>query len=129
MGFQLESSTHLNTITACTDQTIQINHQDYTQSVLIGPTQIEVLTARTLSDLDDALWSKVIADSPEVLLIGTGAQHVFAPPAQLARLYQANIGVECMSSHAAARTYNVLMNEGRRVLTILLINNGTMHSI
>ncbi|MCE1160855.1 MAG: MTH938/NDUFAF3 family protein [Burkholderiales bacterium] len=129
MGFQLESSTHLNTITACTDQVIQINRQDYTESVLISPTRIERLAARTLSDLDDALWGKVIADSPEVLLIGTGAQHTFVSPAQLAPLYQAQIGVECMSSHAAARTYNVLMNEGRRVLAILLLTNDATHTI
>ena len=123
MGFQLENSTHLNTITACTDQVIQINRQDYTQSVLISPTQIELLPVQTLHDLDDGLWSKVIATTPEVLLIGTGETHRFAPPAQLARLYQANIGVECMNSRAAARTYNVLMNEGRKVLAIILLTN------
>ena len=104
MGFQLENSTHLNTITACTDQVIQINRQDYTQSVLISPTQSELLPVQTLHDLDDGIWSKVIATTPEVLLIGTGETHRFAPPAQLARLYQANIGVECMNSRAAART-------------------------
>lgn len=129
MGFQLENSTHLNTITACTDQVIQINRQDYTQSVLISPTQIELLPVQTLHDLDDGIWSKVIATTPEVLLIGTGETHRFAPPAQLASLYQANIGVECMNSHAAARTYNVLMNEGRKVLAIILLANDTTHSI
>lgn len=123
MGFQLENSTHLNTITACTDQVIQINRQDYTQSVLISPTQIELLPVQTLHDLDDGIWSKVIATTPEVLLIGTGETHRFAPPAQLSRLYQANIGVECMNSRAAARTYNVLMNEGRKVLAIILLTN------
>ncbi|MBS1175401.1 MAG: hypothetical protein H6R05_1532 [Burkholderiaceae bacterium] len=123
MSFQLESSADLNTVTACTNDIIQINRQDYAHSVLISPTQIEVLDARALSDLDETIWGKVIATAPEVLLIGTGATHRFAPPAQLASLYQANIGVECMNSQAAARTYNVLMNEGRKVLAIILLTN------
>jgi uncharacterized protein len=124
MSFQLESSTHLNTITACAAHSIQINHQDYAQSVLISPTQIETLSVQALSDLDQGVWGKVIAAKPEVLLIGTGEIHQFAPPAQLASLYQANIGVECMNSFAAARTYNVLMNEGRKVLAIILLTNA-----
>ena len=122
MAFQLESSTQ-NTITACAEQTIQINRQDYAHSVLLSPTQIEPLSAKNLSDLDDEIWAKVIAAAPEVLLIGTGTIHRFAPPAQLASLYRANIGVECMNSSAASRTYNVLMNEGRKVLAIILLTN------
>ena len=123
MGFQLESSTNLNTVTACTNDIIQINRQDYAHSVLLTPTQIEALDVRALSDLDETIWGKVIATTPEVLLIGTGATHRFAPPAQLASLYRANIGVECMNSQAAARTYNVLMNEGRKVVAIILVSS------
>ncbi len=122
MSFQQERSEHLNTITACSAHTLQINQQDYNQSVLLSPTLIEPLALRQLSELNDEIWNRVIACSPEVLLIGTGTTHKFVPPAQLARLYHANIGVECMNSHAASRTYNVLMNEGRKVVAIILIS-------
>jgi uncharacterized protein len=31
------------------------------------------------------------------------------------------IGVEAMTTHAAARTYNILMSEDRRVLALLFL--------
>ncbi|MFN3606674.1 MAG: MTH938/NDUFAF3 family protein, partial [Cypionkella sp.] len=42
------------------------------------------------------------------------------PPAFIAALDQAGIGVEPMNTPAAARTYNVLLGEGRRVAAALL---------
>lgn len=57
---------------------------------------------------------------PEVLLLGTGARQRFPSPAVLRPLLQAGIGVEVMDTQAAARTYNILMAEGRRVVAALL---------
>jgi uncharacterized protein len=34
------------------------------------------------------------------------------------------IGVECMDSQAACRTYNILMGEGRKVTLALVIDAG-----
>jgi uncharacterized protein len=42
------------------------------------------------------------------------------PPAFIAALDGAGIGVEPMNTPAAARTYNVLLGEGRRVAACLL---------
>ena len=50
-----------------------------------------------------------------VLFLGTGGEiaHI---PADLRRvLEEAGLGVEVMASPAAARTYNVLLSEGRRI--------------
>jgi uncharacterized protein len=58
---------------------------------------------------------------PEILLIGTGAKQVFLRPEQLAPLTEQRIGVECMSTAAAARTFNLLVSEGRKVVALLLI--------
>ncbi|NLY65669.1 MAG: hypothetical protein GX070_12075, partial [Alcaligenaceae bacterium] len=60
----------------------------------------------------------------DVLLIGTGKKQVFLPPQIQEALLRARIGIECMDSQAAARTYNVLMSEGRNVAVALLLNEG-----
>ena len=60
------------------------------------------------------------ADDIDVLLVGTGAEIAHPPAAFRDRLEAAGIGVEAMSSPSAARTYNVLLGEGRRVGVALL---------
>ena len=61
-------------------------------------------------------------NAPELILIGTGNRQQFVPPAVLQPLLDAGIGIECMDTRAAARTYNVLMNENRMVVAALLVD-------
>jgi uncharacterized protein len=56
----------------------------------------------------------------DVLLVGTGAEIAHLPADFRAALEAAGIGVETMNSPAAARTYNVLLGEGRRIAACLL---------
>ncbi len=56
----------------------------------------------------------------DVLLVGTGAEIAHAPVAFREALEAQGIGVEVMNSPAAARTYNVLLGEGRRVAACLV---------
>lgn len=62
----------------------------------------------------------VTGERPEVLLVGTGAKQVLLGHHIIAPILKIGIGVECMSTEAAARTYNILMAEGRRVIAALL---------
>ena len=55
----------------------------------------------------------------DVLLVGTGAEIAQVPMAFRNALEAEGIGVEIMNSPAAARTYNVLLGEGRRVAACL----------
>ena len=57
---------------------------------------------------------------PEVVLLGTGSTIRFVPPRMTAALTEIGVAVECMDTAAACRTYNILMSEGRRVVTALL---------
>jgi uncharacterized protein len=57
----------------------------------------------------------------EIVLLGTGQRLAFPPPALLAPLAAARIGVEVMDSNAACRTYNILMAEGRRVAAAIIL--------
>ena len=122
MHFQPETNPHSNNITAIDQTAIFVNGIAHASSLLVAPKgDLIEITATHTDELSDLLWQSILAQSPEVLLIGTGAKQHFLPPAQLAALYQAGIGVECMASGAAARTYNVLMSEGRRVLALILL--------
>src|SRR5690349_12708626 len=58
---------------------------------------------------------------PEIVLLGTGETFVFPPPALLAPLRQAGVGVEVMDTPAACRTYNILMGEGRNVVAAIVL--------
>ena len=55
----------------------------------------------------------------DVLLVGTGAEIAHVPAEFRDALEAAGIGVEVMNSPAAARTYNVLLGEGRRIAVCL----------
>lgn len=69
---------------------------------------------------DDAASLITLAEEIDVLFIGTGAETGHLPPAFREAIEAAGIGVEAMNSPAAARTYNVLVSEGRRVAAALL---------
>ena len=56
----------------------------------------------------------------DVLLIGTGAEIAQIPASFREALEAAGLGLEIMSSPSAARTYNVLLAEGRRIGAALL---------
>lgn len=59
----------------------------------------------------------------DILLIGTGGVMAAPDPgfaAMRARLEAAGVGVDVMTTPSAARTYNVLLAEGRRVAAALM---------
>ncbi|WP_415920195.1 Mth938-like domain-containing protein [Tateyamaria sp. SN6-1] len=61
-----------------------------------------------------------LAGQIDVLFLGTGADIAHIPADLRAALDEAAIGVEVMSSPSAARTYNVLLSEGRRIALAVL---------
>jgi len=83
---------------------------------------LEDFAPRTVAQLDAPAIERVLALQPEVVLLGTGARATFPPPATLAAFLRRGVGLETMDSAAAARTYNVLAGEGRRVAAIFLID-------
>jgi len=64
--------------------------------------------------------SAILAWSPELVILGTGAVQRFPAASELQMLIEAQIGVECMDTAAACRTFNILLAEGRRVVAGLI---------
>jgi len=58
----------------------------------------------------------VLALHPELVILGSGTRQVFPPAAFLAAFLGKGIGIEVMDNAAAARTYDLLAGEGRRVV-------------
>ena len=81
-----------------------------------GPAQSDSIS---LEDL-----SLILAHPPEILIIGTGRLTTFPDASVLHALSEQHIGFECMNSRAAARTYNILVAEGRTVSALLLLPNA-----
>jgi len=77
-----------------------------------------------LSELAAGHLECILADPPEVLVIGTGRLTAFPDGELLQLLSERKIGFECMDSRAAARTYNILVGEGRPVAGLFLAPNA-----
>ncbi|KOF54438.1 MULTISPECIES: Mth938-like domain-containing protein [unclassified Achromobacter] len=140
----------LNTVTAYGDGYIEVNQVRFSHSVAFGP-EGDVLQwpVEAVADITSTLLRQAAglsepvrdplafldepeadaapgrpANAPEVLLVGTGARQHFLRPDVLRPLLAMGIGVETMDTHAASRTYNILMAEGRRVVVALIPPNG-----
>ena len=58
---------------------------------------------------------------PELVLLGTGARQQFAPAPIRAAFTTQRIGLEAMDLGAACRTFNILVQEDRRVAAALFL--------
>jgi uncharacterized protein len=63
----------------------------------------------------------LLALEPALVLLGSGARQRFPAPAVLAACLTRGIGIEVMDNAAAARTFNLLAGEGRRVVAGFLL--------
>lgn len=88
--------------------------------VMHGAVIVTEAGARPWAGYADAAPLLALAGQIDVLLIGTGATIAHLPADLRARVEAAGIGLEAMDSAAAARGYNLLLAEGRRVAAALL---------
>lgn len=84
------------------------------------PLDWAVTTMADLSMDDFAAVLALGAAAVEFVLLGSGATQTLPPKAIREGLRAAGIGLEFMSTESAARTYNVLASEGRRVAAALI---------
>ncbi|MCU0827350.1 MAG: Mth938-like domain-containing protein [Tabrizicola sp.] len=88
--------------------------------VLRGACLITPWDAGPWGGYEDTVAPLTLAGRIDVLFVGTGASIAHVPAAFREALEGQGIGVEVMASPTAARTYNVLLGEGRRVAVALL---------
>ncbi len=113
---------HLNTVTALAENYVDINRQRYTHSIIVSPqTAVQPWPVASFKQLHTDDLTPLLALQPEIVLLGTGHKQHFAHPRLLQALLAQRIGVECMDTAAACRTYNILMAEGRKVVAALIL--------
>jgi uncharacterized protein len=111
-----------NTFNAYGDGYVEVTAVRYERSIVVMPERPVIDWPVTGFDALDAASFRFIADQdPELVVFGSGSRLRFPHPRLLAPLLDRGIGVETMDVHAACRTYNILMAEGRRVAAALLI--------
>lgn len=99
-----------------------INDHDYGGSLIVSPQHLVTdWRPRAVEELTATDLDPVIALSPQIIVLGTGATQIFPPWAIFAEPLRQGIGLEIMDTGAACRTYNILMSEGRRVAAALIL--------
>lgn len=91
-------------------------------SILALPSGIRAWPVQTVQGLSESDLAPVLAESEavELLLLGTGLDIAPITEALRRRFREARIGLDVMQTGAAARTYNVLVAENRRVAAALV---------
>ncbi len=122
MKFQLASAEGFS-ITGRDPGIVRINNIDWRENFVLFPETGPVAWAGipTAQGEAEAAWKMIIGYAPNIVIIGTGDQHKFPHPSLLRPLIDARIGYEIMNTAAAARTYNVLVSEGRKICAAMVV--------
>jgi uncharacterized protein len=120
--FTLDSGSGANLIRSYSPDGVRIGEQ-----LLVGT--LIVTADRLISDAVPATFAELapqhlpvlFALGSELVIVGTGTTQQFAPAAVRAAFAARGVGLETMELGAACRTYNVLVQEERRVAALLFL--------
>jgi uncharacterized protein len=100
-----------------------VNERRLAASFILAPRAlVEDWPVRDAASLQPADLDPLLALEPELVLLGTGGRQAFPPAATMAACLGRGIGLEAMTNAAAARTFNVLASEGRRVVAGFILD-------
>lgn len=117
MQLHLDRPDHAFVLRGADGRHALVNERRLDTSFVIAPDRliedwpVSAIDALTLTDLEPLL-----AQAPELVLLGCGDVQDFPAPELQAACLSRGIGLESMINAAAARTFNVLAAEGRRVV-------------
>ncbi|MFC5435234.1 Mth938-like domain-containing protein [Rhodanobacter umsongensis] len=96
---------------------ITLLDRELTASFLLTPDRVvENWPVDTANALNAGYVDALLALQPELVILGSGERQIFPAAEFMAGLLRAGVGIEVMDNAAAARTYNLLASEGRRVV-------------
>ena len=120
MKFTLDSRTDVNLIRAYQEGEVHINELVQRAPCIVMAQQLVLdWRARTIATLALEDLEQIFALQPDVVLLGTGSKQIF-PDRVIRQAFAARkVGLEVMDLGAACRTYNILVQEERRVAAAL----------
>lgn len=117
MKFQPDHLDGVNAISKLEAGRIWVHATAFEASVLVPwRGEVQPWPVQQLEGLQAPHFEAMAAFAPELVIFGSGARHRFVSPALYRSLIERRIGIETMDTAAACRTFNVLVNEGRKVL-------------
>jgi len=101
---------------------VLVNDRRLAESFIVSPMAlVEGWRPRGIAELLPEDLDPLLALNPTVVLLGSGATLTFPSAAVMAACLTRGIGIEVMDNAAAARTFNVLATEARKVVAGFLL--------
>ncbi|HBN52722.1 MAG TPA: hypothetical protein DD456_01380 [Stenotrophomonas sp.] len=101
----------------------RVNDKTLTRSFILSPDQlVEDWEVTGIGQLGVDDLAPALEQNPAVFILGTGERQVFPPAAVMAACLTRGIGIEVMNNASAARTFNVLAGENRRVVAAFILD-------
>lgn len=111
-----------NIFTGYGDGYVMINHIRHDSSLIVLPDHlITDWPVTTVAQLQVQHFDQLTDPMPEIIVLGTGTTHRFPDRSLLRQLSTMGVGMEIMDTQACCRTYNILVEEGRRVCAALIL--------
>jgi uncharacterized protein len=120
MKFTLDSRTDVNLIRGYGPGEVRIGELVHHAPCIVTAQQLVLdWQVRDVPSLVVADLEAIFALKPDVVLLGTGARQIFPERAIRRAFVEHKVGLEVMDLGAACRTYNILVQEERRVAAVL----------
>jgi uncharacterized protein len=123
MKLTLDADSRVNLIRSYGPGEVRVGEQILRGNCIVTATELvpewKALSADSLVPTD---LEVLFALSPEIVLLGTGATQRFPPAAVRAAFLERRIALEPMDLGAACRTFNILVQEERRVAAALFVS-------
>jgi uncharacterized protein len=121
MKLTLDANTRVTLIRSYTNGELRVGEQVFHRSCILTPDRVIADWRPTkVEDLQEEDLQVLFEQKPEVVLLGTGNRLEFPPVKIRGAFARAGVALETMDLGAACRTFNVLVQEERRVCAALL---------
>ncbi len=122
MKLTLDANTRLNLIRSYSDTEVRVGELVLRRSCILTPDAVIADWAPgVLAELSAAALEPLFSLHPELVLLGTGRTQLFPPAMIRGAFAMRGVGLEVMDLGAACRTFNILVQEERRVAAALLL--------
>jgi uncharacterized protein len=100
---------------------VRVGTEVHRSAILLTPESVTEWAKPGFDALTEADFTGLLAQAPELVLLGTGNTLRFPHPRLTRALAEAGVGLEVMDTPAACRTFNILAGEGRKVVAALIV--------
>lgn len=117
-----ERSSHPHYVVSVDAGKLRIGEEVYSSSLVVSAQEIiPDWPPKSLDELELTHLESLLVWRPKLVLLGTGELSRMPSPEYLAWFNGKGIGFEAMTTAAACRTFNVLLEEGREVVAALIV--------